>query len=717
MEEYIELINKTNNILTTAEAMTDSTQRQNFLQENLSVFDDFKNSLHLILREYQFKEKDNYQQNEIANIVKNNIVKLLKLKNIFKKDTQYEYFESNLIEEISRNENNYAFRLQYENDMSKIEGTLQYLQERNDYIDAIKDSDLSEEEGITKVTAKKYMSNEFEKNIYGHILIQIRNNFLKAPKEQVVNIIKLIDNSSFLKETLSKDNKNMDFFEKNLIYQYSETVLKMKSIFTPDKLKDDIVIKQMWNGEIEDSKTLKNILSNISAKSFADISGYDDKKSDKGFILELSEHLKNVNLSNTNSALIMKNIFETQSISKEIAKFLAQIDIPKDYSEFLESKQSEEFEWLTDFNTFDSLKKSEKLILDAQNPFLPSEYYLKKLDRLQESDDISSHFVENLITLIHSDYYAPEEKESLINCLKENGLYNKDINNEKIIFEETDTPEIIALKVKQAYSNGQIIPIDIAQKIFNENLAGKNPIDKITLQGCVQSVICNVLKSNNIDIHNKVFFGDGNGTLGQNDPNNLSIWINDSLLEKYINNDDLIDKAELFKTMFHEMQHSIQYNNIKNGKTDYLTYNFIKEEIIEEYDTDFYNKNYERIFMESDARKEEILGALEFLNGLNSDFVKAIKDDMVSKYIAESEEYNIHSDSKKKFSIGKDNFIDISEYVGLLIQDNPKILEDNPVLNIEYNVDGTKKDIHTLLQEFEKQKEQNDTNYKDIYSI
>lgn len=717
MEEYIELIKRTSNILDTAETIEDKTQRQDFLKENLFIFKEFKNSLHLVLREYQFKDGNDSNQNEIVDLVKGNIVRLIRFKDIFEIGTEYEYFESDLIDALSWNENKYAFNLQFESDIGKIQSALEYLQDREEYVQALKENNLFEGQDITEASAKKYVSNEFEQNMYGHILMQIKNNFLNIPKEQIVEIIKHIDNSLFFKDLISKDSKKMNFYEKNLMYQYSETILKMKSIFTPDLLKDDIVIQQMWDGKIDDNKTLKNILANISVKSFMDISGYDDTKTENGFITELSEHFKGVNLSEKNFALIMKNIFDSQSISYEVARFLAQIDIPNDYNEFLDSEYAQEFEWLTDFNTFDSLKKSEKIIEEAQRPFLPPEYYIKKLNKLQGIENINSHFVENLITLLHSDYYSQEEKNQLIIALKRNGLYSEYISEETIVFEEKDSQEETQLKVKQAYYSGQIIPLDIAQKLLNEDLAHKTQVDKEVLQGCVQSVICNMLKNNNINIQNNVFFGEGNGTLGYNDPNNLSIWIDDSLLEKYLDSELLSEKAELFKTMFHEMQHAIQYDNIRNGKIDYLTYNFIKEEVIEEYDKDFYNANYKSIFMESDARKGEILGALEFLNGLNPDFVRTISENMENEYIAESEEHTIYADAKKKLSIGKDTFIDISEYVGLLIQNNPKILEENAILGIEYNQDGTKKDIHTLLQEFAEHKQEENSNYKNMYSI
>ena len=80
MEEYIELIKRTSNILDTAETIEDKTQRQDFLKENLFIFKEFKNSLHLVLREYQFKDGNDSNQNEIVDLVKGNIVRLIRFK-------------------------------------------------------------------------------------------------------------------------------------------------------------------------------------------------------------------------------------------------------------------------------------------------------------------------------------------------------------------------------------------------------------------------------------------------------------------------------------------------------------------------------------------------------------------------------------------------------------------------------------------------------------
>ena len=249
----------------------------------------------------------------------------------------------------------------------------------------------------------------------------------------------------------------------------------------------------------------------------------------------------------------------------------------------------------------------------------------------------------------------------------------------------------------------------------NENA----PLYKKLLEACVQSVVSNKLAEKGIDIKNQVFFGNGHSwSSGYYNSFRNCIWIDDNLIDKFIDSPELSDKADLFRTMFHEMQHAEQHNNINNGNINYLTYNFIKEYVIEHYDENFYNTNYKSIYTESDARKEEILGSLEFLKRLNPEFVKAIRDKAELEYVSETNHHTIYGDSEKNIGIGKNGGkINISNYVGLLIQSNPQILLKNPILSIEYTPDGSQKDMQTLLDDFEQRKSENPSNYSDIYSI
>lgn len=695
MKQIIELINRINNILSTADSIKDNAQQEQFLKDNLLEFNEFYKNIYLILEKYQFRDKDDKEQNEIAKIVKNNILRLLKFKdnlNVYTEGrfygkTDYENFLIDLLQSFINNEKKCVESFQNEKDIKEenFESALEYFEDKKDYIRVMQENHLYED-GLFN-DSKKYFSNDTEKMTYISFMSLLQKNILTLPKEKTIEILSIIENSAIFKELDLADFKKLDCERRNLIsnviYQYCMVIIKIKSILMPETLKDDIVVRQLLDGKIKESDLIKDILLNIPVEAFANIIGYEEKKSEKGLLIEVSEYFENKGLSNLNIAVIIESLLEKWASKYEVAKLFAQIDVPIDFMQFKKSKYSKYLEWLNDFYIFDKLKECERDIEEGNIPFLPVDYYIKKIDKFSEQQKVGKHFVDNAITLLHSDFYTDEEKKKLEEALKRNGLYNE-----------------------------HNIPIDIAKDKLNDDLSGKNKIDKETLQRCIYSVICNSLKDKGIDIHNKVFFGKDNSDKGSYYPDEKAIWISDSMLEKYINSSELSDKAELFISIFHEMRHAIQFDNMKKGKVDYLTYNFIKELVIQKFDKKFYKDNYKALFIETDARKEQILGALEFLNGLNPEFVKIISQTMEERFIKESKNYSIYKDSKKKTFLGK---IDVSDYVGLLIKYNPKILEEFSVLNIEYNLDGTKKDIQTLLQEFEGRK--SDSNYRDLYSI
>ena len=669
MEEYIIQIKQIEKILEESKKIEEKEQRKKYLESKLPEFYKFKNSLSIILSQFQFKEMNSPRQNKISEILKRDILELLNIQGVFEESEAYKYFKSDLLDALSFNESKFAYNLQYEKGMEKIESALKYLLDRQEYVNAIRENNYFEGEDLNEGSATKFAKEEFAQNLYGHILIQIKRNFLTLPEDDIISIIQQIDETTYFNEVLQKKENKMNFYEKNLIYQYAETVIRMKSIFTPDKLKDDIAIKQMWNGKIQDEKTIRTILNNLSTKSFLDISEYN---MENGLINGLVEHFRSVKMSEKNIALIMEGIIESGSLKYEIANFLAKIDIPNTYEEFINSQHSVQNEWLSYCKVFTKLKSAEKEIEDARNPFLPAEYYVKKIDKIFECSNISTNFIKNLYTLMETDYYTEEEKQMLNEALSRNAI----IQN----FQPTEQER------KE--------------------------------QDTVKKYISNFLRvKKGIDIEGKVFFGNGHNThLGYYDPNKKAIWLDENLIKQKINSQDIKEKIAIYKTMFHEMHHAVQYDNIEKGKIDYLTYNFIKEDIIEEYDMEYYSENYKSIYMESDARKEEIIGALELLKEINPEIVEYLKKDMEYEYVKESRTHTVYKDAEKSFSIGKNSKINVSDYVGRLIKNNPQILTEKPILSIEYNRDGTRKDIQTLLKQFEEHKK-DEENYKNLYSI
>ena len=109
---------------------------------------------------------------------------------------------------------------------------------------------------------------------------------------------------------------------------------------------------------------------------------------------------------------------------------------------------------------------------------------------------------------------------------------------------------------------------------------------------------------------------------------------------------------------------------------------------------------------------------MEFLNQLASNFVPLISNEAENNYITEASLHTLYKDSQKQMGVGKNGTtIDISQYVGLLIQNNPKILLENPILSLEYNTDGSQKDAGTLLKDFEQKKSDKSVNLENLKSI
>ena len=256
-------------------------------------------------------------------------------------------------------------------------------------------------------------------------------------------------------------------------------------------------------------------------------------------------------------------------------------------------------------------------------------------------------------------------------------------------------------------------------KQFIEHPQSDFPYVHEIAEACIVSVSSNTLKEKGVDIDNHVFFGnDRSGTRGCYNNTHKYIWLNNSLVTQLINNPDPAKRVDIFSTVFHEMQHAIQYHNIENNKIDYLTYCFIKEDVLEEYDRTFYNTNYKAIYMEADARREGTLGSLEFLSQLDSRFVHTISSEAENTYTNETNIHTLYKNSQKQMGVGKNGTsIDISQYVGLLIQNNPKILLENPILSLEYNTDGSQKDAGTLLKDFEQKKSDKSVNLENFKSI
>lgn len=151
--------------------------------------------------------------------------------------------------------------------------------------------------------------------------------------------------------------------------------------------------------------------------------------------------------------------------------------------------------------------------------------------------------------------------------------------------------------------------------------------------------------------------------------------------------------------MFHEATHVIQFNNQKNDK-NYLGYNYsmLKDTILcNEMDPVIYNRNHNRYLFEIDA---DICGEREYYNVLGKLNLLTEENKLKREKLKE----------KEQFRLSASYYLNINGYdyeKGILFDDiifqNPTLLAKYPVLQIEYNSDGTRKEMIEILESLEKE--------------
>ncbi len=696
MPDVEELLGQIEYRLDIIDGIQDKAERIKYFENNSELFEKLKEYFRILLPGYQIKRTNDEKHREISERLKKDIIRIIKQKGLFEEVSGFEYYKSDIIEMLSFYEGKFAYNLQVTSNESSNNSALMYVTDRVDYISAIEESGILENNDINGISGRNYINNCYEENMIGHLLMQLKSNYFLIPDAQKKRILEIIREKNLLKKIAQKDYGKLNYYEKNFITQYAETILRAKVIFKPETVKDDELFQLMWNGQIRDIKIVVKIIEQISENIFKQITDYEID-GEEGIIEIIAEHFGKVYTQDLD--VIMEQVITQLDNPYECAKFLANIDVPDDL-------------------TCSALERKEGEIEKGRYPFLPVNYYLKKIGRMPFNPRISQSFADNLITLIYAGYFTEEESEELRKTLENNYIELPDMTEDVVEFDGTEGIQELDEKARTAYMNRQILPLDIANEIIKQSITEKSYlISEEALKACVQSIICYTLMDKGIYIGGYVFFGNGDSYLNGNyDHKYVAIWINENLLKTFQNSTKSEDRFELIRVMFHEMQHAVQENNIDKGKIDYLTYNFIKEIIIEEYDSRFYEDNYESIFMESDARIEEILEALKFLQELNPEIANKVKNNQMKKYEQEREKYPIYKGSVKKMSIGE-NKIDISSYVGLLIRNNPQILTEYPILAVEYNADGTSKSIETMLQEFEQRQDTDSEESKRIYSI
>lgn len=707
MESSI-LLKQTYDLIEIIENAENEQKKEELFNQNFEQFIEFYFDIDSQISQYQYKNlKDEKQCEKSDNFFY--IVKwIIQNDKLFLRNENFGHIPNEIIRKYGNKEKNHAFSIMNNGSIDRINSERDHFSKRDEIEELLKNKkDLSNAQ-------KKYLNGHliYYQYYFGHALPYLDTHFTEVPEEEILKIIKEIEESHMLDDIITSENKKLEFEDgSNLAFQYITFVLKVKSIFKPQEVCNDNIIQSFWNGKIKNLQIINYLFSQNNNKDLKERKGikagqvidYDEVFkylleqegwNGRDFYIELLNHFNRVGISQENIDEILKSIIPIIGVY-DAAEFLNNID---------QWPQIKNNSYLMEL-----LKNEEKRIVEGGSIDIPFSYVLKNITNMSEE------MKQNIITLVHSNYYTEEEKRILIDELKKHGIIHDINEEEQIKFEENDAVEETVSNAKLAFENRQVMPIDVAKKILKLHSKKELSLDEELLKPCVVSIISNFLKQKGIDIKSNVFFGKNKNINGVNSEKTgfNGIWINNDLIKNYIENGDM----HLFITMFHEMRHSVQSKNMENGNIDYLTYNFIKENIIRKRDPDFYNSNYKKMFIEADARQYGIIDALNFLKEIDilmyEDFKKYYEE-----LTNELNNSNINQDSNKENPFRTKEKINISDYLGRMIKNNPAILNEyNGILKIEYNLDGSTKDIATMLKEYRNLGEMNEHDRKNYYPI
>lgn len=160
------------------------------------------------------------------------------------------------------------------------------------------------------------------------------------------------------------------------------------------------------------------------------------------------------------------------------------------------------------------------------------------------------------------------------------------------------------------------------------------------------------------------------------------------------------------QTIFHEVVHAqqnsviqranIQGVDIPKTKTIYI---MALETIARKHDPKFYKENYGQLLKENHAEKIGLRQAMETMEKYNPNLYQAYNQEILQQRL-ENYDRNFY-DAEVTLKSGKavDFMLQIDTLSSIYIEKHPEIIEKFPILQVGYNLDGTKKDLRQLIAE------------------
>lgn len=247
----------------------------------------------------------------------------------------------------------------------------------------------------------------------------------------------------------------------------------------------------------------------------------------------------------------------------------------------------------------------------------------------------------------------------------------------------TDDINKIVYYAQMSYSLGMTIPYELADTIIRKIFFNKEKFSSAELKSAVISLGITKLEKNGIKDIPIIFDDLEQGVHRSYSKDSNTIIISNDSINRFFNKND---SYTLLDSVFQETEKVIQDKRIREDNLSFKNMTFIKNMLLTNSD------EYSNAFMELYAHFTGELQCNKYLK--NFVLEKYLSTDSYKKELR-SEVFNIHK--KMTDTVMFDDY-----FMNLTEEERNKCFLTFPILNVEYNIDGSSKHITEVIKEVER---------------
>ena len=420
---------------------------------------------------------------------------------------------------------------------------------------------------------------------------------------------------------------NIDYSDISFIQAYIGKFIPILTFTYDYNINEDVVIRTILTGQINDYKLLGYAISEMDKTML--LSFYDDQ------LVDFTNMLDSLNITDK-ERLDLFNIVLDELIESHADKVLEFVLLNKN-SKYLSCISAED----------------KDVIIESVNNTIPELLSDNVVNYVLENDEWTDYFVLNLYESFKTVDYSDYTRELIIKKFHQLGL-------EPL----------------------EDMPIGKCGHLLNQTLNNNHLISTWELQSILRSIARNELGDDNL----QVYFVDLGNSGGYEYSDYGAIAININILDQFMNYRISGDIITLLELVFHECAHIKQEQRVNAGEESDAALSLIKEILLQEYNKNYYDNNYETMYCEQEAHLLEKIRTREFV-------LTYIEhgSELLAKY-----DYDSSIEEEKEFDKGKKRVLghnlDLDRVFEHLVYLKPSLVTYNPLLQREFNLDGTKKD-------------------------